>query len=62
MYKGIAASRGIGIGNVCVIVEHDLKFESKKIENIDAEKSALIKRLKNSLLKQLLRQMTSERK
>ncbi len=38
MYKGIAASRGIGIGSVCVIVEHDLKFESKKIENIDAEK------------------------
>ncbi len=38
MYKGIAASRGIGIGSVCVIVEHDLKFEAKKVENIDAEK------------------------
>ena len=35
MYKGIAASRGIGIGSVCVIVEHDLKFEAKKVENID---------------------------
>ena len=38
MYKGIAASRGIGIGSVCVIVEHDLKFEAKKIEDIQAEK------------------------
>ena len=38
MFKGIAASRGIGIGSVCVIVEHDLKFEAKKIEDIQAEK------------------------
>ena len=32
MHKGIAASRGIGIGSVCVIKEHDLSFEKKKIE------------------------------
>ena len=39
MYKGIAASRGIGIGSVCVIVEHDLTYEKKKIEDLDAEKA-----------------------
>ena len=38
MYKGIAASRGIGIGSVCVIAEHDLSFEKKKIEDTAAEK------------------------
>ncbi|WP_029233237.1 phosphoenolpyruvate--protein phosphotransferase [Butyrivibrio sp. VCB2006] len=39
MYKGIAASRGIGIGSICVIVEHDLSFEKKKIEDTAAEKT-----------------------
>ena len=38
MYKGIAASRGIGIGSICVITEHDLTFEKKKIEDTAAEK------------------------
>ena len=38
MYKGIAASRGIGIGSICVIAEHDLSFEKKKIEDTAAEK------------------------
>ena len=38
MYKGIAASRGIGIGSVCVIVEQELKYDAKKVEDIDAEK------------------------
>ena len=38
MYKGIAASRGIGIGSICLISEHDLSFENKKVENIEAEK------------------------
>ncbi len=39
MLKGIAASRGIGIGSVCVIVEHDLSYEKKKIEETAAEKT-----------------------
>ena len=38
MINGIAASRGIGIGSVCVIKEHELTCEAKKIEDIDAEK------------------------
>ncbi len=38
MYKGIAASRGIGIGSICVITEHDLTFEKKKIEDTAVEK------------------------
>ena len=38
MYEGIAASRGIGIGSICVIVEHELKYEAKKIEDTEAEK------------------------
>jgi len=39
MYKGIEASRGIGIGSICLIVEHDLSFESKHIEDTEAEKA-----------------------
>ncbi len=39
MYKGIAASRGIGIGSICVIKEHDLSYEKKKIEDAAAEKA-----------------------
>ncbi len=38
MYKGIAASRGIGIGSICRIVEQDLSFETKLISDIAAEK------------------------
>ncbi|MCR4903443.1 MAG: phosphoenolpyruvate--protein phosphotransferase, partial [Butyrivibrio sp.] len=38
MYKGIAASRGIGIGSICLLAEHDLSFENKKIDDIEAEK------------------------
>ena len=38
MYKGIAASRGIGIGSVCVIAEHDLSYEKRKIEDTASEK------------------------
>ena len=38
MYKGIEASRGIGIGSICLIVEHDLSFESKHIDDTEAEK------------------------
>ncbi|MBE5840511.1 MAG: phosphoenolpyruvate--protein phosphotransferase [Butyrivibrio sp.] len=38
MFKGIAASRGIGIGSICVIKEHDLSYEAKKIEDTAAEK------------------------
>ncbi len=39
MYKGIEASRGIGIGSICLIVEHDLSFESKHIDDVEAEKA-----------------------
>ncbi len=39
MYKGIAASRGIGIGSICRIVEQDLSFESKMISDVTAEKA-----------------------
>ena len=38
MYNGIAASRGIGIGSICVITEHDLSYESRKIEDVESEK------------------------
>ena len=38
MYKGIAASRGIGIGSICRIIEQDLSFEPKVITDIAAEK------------------------
>jgi len=39
--QGIAASRGIGIGSVCRIVENDLTFEKKQIEDIESEKKRL---------------------
>ena len=42
MYKGIAASRGIGIGSICVIAEHDLAFEKRKIEDTAAEKERFL--------------------
>lgn len=38
MYKGIAASRGIGIGSICRLIEHDLSFEAKLVEDPVAEK------------------------
>ena len=38
MYKGIAASRGIGIGSICRIVEQDLSFEAKLVSDTAAEK------------------------
>jgi phosphotransferase system enzyme I (PtsI) len=38
MYKGIAASRGIGIGSICRIIEHDLSFEAKQVTDTAAEK------------------------
>ena len=39
MYKGIAASRGIGIGSICRIIEQDLSFETKMVLDVDAEKA-----------------------
>ena len=39
MYKGIAASRGIGIGSICRIIEQDLSFETKMITDAAAEKA-----------------------
>lgn len=39
MYKGIAASRGIGIGSIVRIIEQDLSFEAKIISDVDAEKA-----------------------
>ena len=41
MYKGIEASRGIGIGSICLITDYDLSFEAKHIEDTEAEKSRL---------------------
>ena len=38
MYKGIAASRGIGIGSICRIIEHDLSFEAKQVTDPTQEK------------------------
>ena len=42
MYKGIAASRGIGIGSICVIVEHELKYEAVKVSDTEAEKKRFL--------------------
>ena len=39
MYKGIAASRGIGIGSICRIIEQDLSFETKMVTDTAAEKA-----------------------
>ena len=41
MYKGIEASRGIGIGSICLITDYDMSFEAKHIEDTEAEKSRL---------------------
>ena len=37
MVNGIPASRGIGIGSICVIEEHELKYEAIKIEDTEKE-------------------------
>lgn len=37
MYKGIAGSEGIGIGNVVIIEEHEIVIENKIITDTDAE-------------------------
>ena len=39
MYIGIAASRGIGIGSICVIAEHELKYDAVKVEDTESEKA-----------------------
>ena len=39
MYNGIAASRGIGIGSICVIAEHELKYDAVRIEDTESEKA-----------------------
>ena len=39
MYNGIAASRGIGIGSICVIAEHELKYDAVKVEDTESEKA-----------------------
>ena len=39
MYKGIAASRGIGIGSICRIIEQDLSFETRMVTDTAAEKA-----------------------
>ena len=39
MYEGIAASRGIGIGSICVIAEHELKYDAVKVEDTESEKA-----------------------
>ena len=38
MISGIAASRGIGIGSICVIAEHELKYDAVKVEDVESEK------------------------
>jgi phosphotransferase system enzyme I (PtsI) len=47
MISGIAASRGIGIGSICVIKEHDLSYDAVKIEDVDSEQ----KRFKDAIEK-----------
>lgn len=39
MKNGIAASRGIGIGSICRIIEHDLSFEANMVTDTLAEKA-----------------------
>lgn len=41
MYKGIAGSEGIGIGNVVLIEEQEVKVENRQISDTDAEISRL---------------------
>lgn len=37
MYKGIAGSEGIGIGNVVIIEEHEINIETKTVTDTDGE-------------------------
>ncbi len=37
MFVGIPASRGIGIGSICVITEHELKYDATKVEDVESE-------------------------
>ena len=37
MYKGIAGSEGIGIGNIVIIEEHEINIETKTVTDTDAE-------------------------
>ena len=37
MANGIPASRGLGIGSICVIEEHELKYEAIKFEDTEKE-------------------------
>lgn len=39
MLQGIACSRGIGIGSICLITEQDLKFDNSTITDTASEKS-----------------------
>ena len=61
MYKGIAASRGIGIGSICVIAEHDLSFGKKKIEDTAAEKERFNKAV-NEFKEETMKQAEDIRK
>ena len=54
MFEGIPASRGIGIGSICVIAEHELKYDNAKIEDTEAEQ----KRFSSAIEK--FKQETSE--
>ncbi len=54
MYNGIAASGGIGIGNVCVIKESELKYDAVIVNDPAAEK----KRLEGAL--STLKKLTKE--
>lgn len=47
MYKGIAGSEGIGIGNVVIIEEHQIKIETKTITDTEDE----IKKLQSAIEK-----------
>lgn len=47
MYKGIAGSEGIGIGNVVIIEEHEINIETKTVADTDGE----IARLQSSIEK-----------
>lgn len=37
MYKGIAGSEGIGIGNIVIIEEHEINIETKTVTDTDGE-------------------------
>lgn len=47
MYKGIAGSEGIGIGNVVIIEEHEIVIENKKITDTDVKSHVFREPLRN---------------